>query len=65
MKTDLKENRISDALLTSTADSLLDTIKAEPVPFEILDLAMQLQEKFAENEAAARANGDDSTAGGV
>lgn len=52
MKTDIKMTLTSDALRTEAA-GLLDGIGAEPVPPEMLELALVLQAKFAERDGLA------------
>ncbi|MDO9639920.1 MAG: hypothetical protein Q7J44_15385 [Pseudotabrizicola sp.] len=54
MKTDHKIIQTPDTLLAVTAESVLDSIKAEPVPAEIMELAIRLQAKFDERDTAAQ-----------
>lgn len=54
LKADAKRTLSPEVLLSGTAETVLDAIKAEPVPQEMMDLALQLQAKFdAQNKAAS------------
>ena len=50
MKADFKADQVPDAMLAGTAEAVLDAIKAEPVPAEMMELALQLQAKFVEQQ---------------
>lgn len=63
MKADFKADQVPDAMLSGTAEAVLDAIKAEPVPAEMMELALQLQAKFVEQQrsgAECRADPDAS-----
>ncbi|NEX46462.1 hypothetical protein G3572_09600 [Rhodobacter sp. ETT8] len=59
MKTDVKANQTPDDMLNGTAEAVLDAIRAEPVPPEMMELALKLQAKFSEQ------NSDDAASDGA
>lgn len=59
MKAIIKMNKSSDAMIEGAAGTMLDGIEAEPVPSEIMDLALLLQSKFAERNAPAQDKTDE------
>lgn len=45
VKTDVTPKNVPDTVLSNTAEAMYDEIKAEPVPSEIMELALRLQAK--------------------